>query len=432
MSLPLPKIDVEDDKISLRSVGLEATEDELLSSPQVKPAKGSNGTSGMHYLQQPMLDSFRRSTDTVSNLSAVSQNDDERRQGRGHSYLLVPGRRHVSRSPVRPATIGGKCRAFWLRNKGLALVLLSQFFGGLMNVSTRLLETSGSKGSEMHPLQILFARMIVTMFMSLAYMWYANIPDFPFGGREVRGLLVVRGISGFFGVTGLYYSLKYLPIAEATVITFLAPMAACFVCSFVINEPFTRTEQIAGLVSLFGVVLIARPATFFSRDDSNIALVGSGGPDAVPTTNITGSDCYSGDVNAVTPAQRLVAIGVAMIGVVGAAQVLLTAGLQYEKSSRATNMVYTQMLFALAFDKIVWGVSPSVISILGSSLILGSAIYVALRRENATHGKPVASATAVVIADEERGLVEGMDDVGEECDEPMRDVGEVRLRAMRV
>jgi hypothetical protein len=36
-------------------------------------------------------------------------------------------------------------------------------------------------------------------------------------------------------------------------------------------------------------------------------------------------------------------------------QFLLAAGLQYEKSSRATNMVYIQMLFALAFDKLVWG-----------------------------------------------------------------------------
>ena len=33
----------------------------------------------------------------------------------------------------------------------MALVLLSQLFGGLMNVTTRLLETSGS---DMHPFQV--------------------------------------------------------------------------------------------------------------------------------------------------------------------------------------------------------------------------------------------------------------------------------------
>jgi hypothetical protein len=65
-------------------------------------------------------------------------------------------------------------------------------------------------------------------------------------------------------------------------------------------------------------------------------------------------------------------------------QFLLAAGLQYEKSSRATNMVYTQMLFALGFDKLVWGTTPGTLSIIGSSLILGSAIYVAMRKDNDT------------------------------------------------
>lgn len=65
-------------------------------------------------------------------------------------------------------------------------------------------------------------------------------------------------------------------------------------------------------------------------------------------------------------------------------QFLLAAGLQYEKSSRATNMVYMQMLFALSFDKLIWGTTPGVLSITGSSLILGSAIYVAMHKEEPT------------------------------------------------
>lgn len=62
-------------------------------------------------------------------------------------------------------------------------------------------------------------------------------------------------------------------------------------------------------------------------------------------------------------------------------QFLLAAGLQYEKSSRATNMVYVQMLFALSFDKLIWGTTPGTLSIIGSSLILGSAIYVAMHKD---------------------------------------------------
>lgn len=201
-------------------------------------------------------------------------------------------------------------------------------------------------------------------------------------------------------------------------------------------------EQLAAAISLIGVLLIAQPASLFSGDFS-------------PATNATAIVTASGAnttsaVNLHTPAevspkQHLIAIGVALIGVGGAAcayttirwigqrahplisvnyfatwctivsvvviatvpsvkfrlpngivewayliflgicgfimQFLLTAGLAHEKSSRATNMVYTQMLFALAFDKIVWDVTPGLWSIIGSSLILGSALYIALQKD---------------------------------------------------
>ena len=44
-------------------------------------------------------------------------------------------------------------------------------------------------------------------------------------------------------------------------------------------------------------------------------------------------------------------------------------------------MTYTQMLFALGFDKLVFGHTPGIMSILGSSLILGSAIVVAIQQD---------------------------------------------------
>ena len=107
-------------------------------------------------------------------------------------------------------------------------------------------------------------------------------------------------------------------------------------------------------------------------------------------------------------------------------QFLLTAGLAHEKSSRATNMVYTQMLFALAFDKIVWGTVPGALSIIGSSLILGSALYIAMlnNKKGETKGR-----------DEEVAAVEGEgneDQEGEEGRSPLRGVQEVQLRTLRV
>jgi hypothetical protein len=58
-------------------------------------------------------------------------------------------------------------------------------------------------------------------------------------------------------------------------------------------------------------------------------------------------------------------------------------------------MVYMQMLFALTFDKLVWGTTP------GPSLILGPAIYVAMHREDPK--KPTERERS--DGDEERGLM---------------------------
>lgn len=57
-------------------------------------------------------------------------------------------------------------------------------------------------------------------------------------------------------------------------------------------------------------------------------------------------------------------------------------------------MTYTSMLFALGFDKLVFGQTPGLMSIIGSTLILGSAVYMALQRdgggdENAKEGDDV-------------------------------------------
>lgn len=54
------------------------------------------------------------------------------------------------------------------------------------------------------PHQILFARMTVTFVLSSVYMWYTRVPYFPLGMKEVRQLLLFRGVAGFIGVYGLY------------------------------------------------------------------------------------------------------------------------------------------------------------------------------------------------------------------------------------
>ncbi|KAF9887478.1 hypothetical protein FE257_010195 [Aspergillus nanangensis] len=357
---------------------------------------------------------------------------------------------------------------FWAQGKGMILVLMSQFFGSSMNIMTQVLEIEGNHGQGFNPFQILFARMSVTVVASYLYMWYANVPH-PFGTRPVFGLLVLRAAGGFCGVYGLYYSVQYLALSEATVLTFLAPILSCYACSFFIpNEVFTRKQQLAGLVSLAGVVLIARPFSSTSAgletpppateapepgdqpgnaDEYHhilaiiMGLVGVMGASCAYTTirmigqrahplvSVTYFSTFTTMVSALamllipsvsvelpsTPLEWSLLAGLGVCGFL--LQFLLTAGLSYvppprqssrrrtlygsdegdqdeDKSnqptssgSRATSMLYTQMVFALIYDRAIWGTTLSGLSWLGSVLILSSALYVAMAHTTGNAGE---------------------------------------------
>lgn len=109
-------------------------------------------------------------------------------------------------------------------------------------------------------------------------------------------------------------------------------------------------------------------------------------------------------------------------------QFLLTAGLSHEKSSRATNMVYTQILFALAFDKLVFNTTPGIWSLVGSSLVLGSALYIAVHKENSEK-----NSTTDELGEEEASLMRDDDSINDEArPQRLRGVEEVQLRTIRL
>ncbi|KKY35003.1 putative duf6 domain protein [Diaporthe ampelina] len=300
--------------------------------------------------------------------------------------------------------------------------------------------------------------MGITLILSTLYMWWTSVPYFPLGHPEIRGWLVLRALFGFVGLFTLYYSVHYLPLAEATVFRFLIPITTAWACSIVLGQPFTRKELIAGLLALVGVVFIAHPKSIFGKVDDHIH-----------------ADSASGDLDDVTPAQRMFAILLSIFGVVGASgayttirimgdrahalisvnyfaliatvgsavallaapgigfamprsarewallvllgslgfvlQFLLTSGLQLDKSPKATSMLYTQVIFALIFDWAIWGVLPGGWSLFGGAIIIASTLWSALRKPQ----PPKCKAEAKKPVDEETALLgpqsEGVEEV---------------------
>lgn len=85
-------------------------------------------------------------------------------------FTRPPAHLDSSRDGLPSQAWRARINASWIRNKGLAYMLAAQLFGSLMNVTTRLLEIEGNKGKGLHPFQILFPRMFITVLLASAYM----------------------------------------------------------------------------------------------------------------------------------------------------------------------------------------------------------------------------------------------------------------------
>lgn len=245
-------------------------------------------------------------------------------------------------------------------------------------------------------------------------------------------------------------SVHYLPLAEATVFRFLIPLVTAWACHVFLGQSFTSKQLTAGLIALVGVIIIAHPTAIF-------------GP--VDATAVSPSAATTGDLDKVTPSQRLLAIGMSLFGIIGASgayttirvigsrahalmsvnyfaliatagstaallaipgigfimprsprdwillsgmgvlgfalQFMLTAGLQLDKSPKATSMLYTQVLFALCFDWAIWGVLPGGWSLFGGAIVVASTLWSALQKNKA----PKQEETPRKTADEETALL---------------------------
>ncbi len=52
--------------------------------------------------------------------------------------------------------------------------------------------------------------------------------------------------NSFFGLSGMYQSLKYLSVSDATTLSFLTPTTTALLGYLFLREPFTRKECTAG------------------------------------------------------------------------------------------------------------------------------------------------------------------------------------------
>ncbi|SCU89152.1 LAME_0E02388g1_1 [Lachancea meyersii CBS 8951] len=306
-------------------------------------------------------------------------------------------------------------------NIGLVYLLTANLFNSAMVVSTKLLETDQTLEKPITPLQILVVRMFITYVGTVIYMYWnrSTIEHVPWGPPEMRKWLILRGCTGFFGVFGMYYSLMYLSVPDATVITFLGPSITGVLAWMILHERYTKVEATGALVSLLGVILIVRPTFLFGSpglQQGNDAVESNDPRDRLVATLVAllgvlgASNVYiiiryiGNRAHAIMSVSyfALIACIVALVGIcvfpsigfqipqtgrqwflfslIGFSgffmQLLLTMGIQKERAGRGAFMSYSQVIYALIWDLLIWHHLPGIWSWCGMFVIVGSAVCV--------------------------------------------------------
>ncbi|KAJ7475135.1 hypothetical protein B0H11DRAFT_2034262 [Mycena galericulata] len=342
----------------------------------------------------------------------------------------------------RLQTVLDSIQDFGALNAGLLLVTAAGAMFSLVNVAVKMVQELGESVSTA---ELIIVRMAITWICSVAYMLVQNVPH-PFLGPEgVRVLLVFRGLTGFVGMSSVYVSLNYLSLSDVTVLSFLVPMCTAMAGSLFLKETFTRREALAGLCSLFGVVLIARPDFLFGSPNGSLPVEGNhrmfaigisllgvlGSTGAMTSIRAIGQRAHPMHLLAMFSVQSVIASSLIMlvlrqpvviptslpwlglltvIGILAfGGQILLTMGFQRETAGRASMAFYTQIIFASVLERIFFHTVPTILSLLGTSIIMSSAIYVALTKKKAADaGKPEPGDVVSLNHPDDIALEEGL------------------------
>jgi drug/metabolite transporter (DMT)-like permease len=254
-------------------------------------------------------------------------------------------------------------------------------------------------GQRLPSQEVVFARSLIMVVICAVALRVRGIAML--GTR--RRLLLLRSAFGFAALSCFYYGLTHLPIADATVIQYMNPLFAALFAVYLLRERLRPVELVGLLISLVGVVIVARPSFLFggeARLPLFAVLVSLGGAlcSGVAYVLVRKLDTehylvvifYFSALSVlgslpfvlnqpVLPrgGEWLVLLGVGVSTQAG--QIFLTRGLHAERAGPATAATLVQIIFAATWGVLWFGEIPDLWVLLGSALIVASLLGTAGR-----------------------------------------------------
>lgn len=239
---------------------------------------------------------------------------------------------------------------------------------------------------------LVFLVIMIVVALSMSKGRVAELRSPRPGLQALRGLALV--LSSLFFISGL----RYLPIAEASATTFVAPLFVTALSIAILGERIGIRRWLATLVGLVGVLIVIRPGTAAFNPAVILPILSALGWafTLVMTRMIAGADravttmLYSAIVGFlvlsamvplvwVTPSWRDIAIGIA-IGISSTTgQWIVVMAFRYADASLLAPFSYSQLLWVTLFGFFVFGEVPVIWTFVGAAIIIASGVYTAHR-----------------------------------------------------
>ncbi len=253
-------------------------------------------------------------------------------------------------------------------------------------------------GPGLHPMQISHGRFL---FAFLALLLVAAVIRPKFENVHLR-LHVVRSFCGWSAVSLMFAAIAFIPLPDATAISFLNPVFAMMLAIPVLGEKVGPIRWSAAILALLGAVILLRPTAESFQPAALVALASAVvlGVEIVFIKLLTGREkplqillINNGIGLAIatlavlfvwvppTPEQwaALAALGTMML--IG--QTCFIQAMRRAEASYVVPFSYATLLFATGYDYLFFAARPDLVSIVGAGVIIAGALILALREARA-------------------------------------------------
>ena len=280
-------------------------------------------------------------------------------------------------------------------NPGLAALLIliaSAFIAG----TTLLAKALGTEalGPALHPLQISQGRFVFG-FVTITTIFAVLRPTLT---RPAWPLHLGRAAFGWGGVSLMFASVAFIPLSDATAISFLNPVVAMILAIPLLGETVGRVRWSAAAIALIGALILLRPTPASFQPGALLALAAAGvigmevifikllsgreGPIQILVINNTfGTIIASVAASFVwqmpTGPQWAALAGIGFL--MACAQIAFVNAMARADASFVAPFSYATLVFATFYDLAVFHTVPDAVSLIGAGVILTGAGLLAWR-----------------------------------------------------